>query len=53
MTQEIIIPRGHNVGTTIQNKLQPMTKVIEVVSLKRDLINKCIIATVALSYLLK
>ena len=51
MTQEIIIPRGQNVGYSILNAIGNTKQHVKSIDLRRDLKNKCIIATILLVWI--
>ena len=51
MTQEIIIPRGQNVGYSILNAIGNTKQHVKTIDLRRDLKNKCIIATILLVWI--
>ena len=51
MTQEIIIPRGQNVGYSILNAIGNTKQHVKSIDLRRDIKNKCIIATILLVWI--
>lgn len=51
MTKEIIIPRGQNVGQAILNAKDSPNQHVKTIDLVRDVKNKCIIATILLTWL--
>ena len=51
MTEQIIIPRGQNVGRAILNAIAGTKKHVKSIDLKRDVKNRCIVATILLTWL--